>query len=199
MPKIYNWFGGRKPAWIYESLPFIYVGAGAFAILATGNLIGIFSGCLLIAAGITVNRLRSRNRGHNGKADSDAVVWKDVLLSGHPQIDLQHRMLIQKANTLTDAINHKKTEQAINSAIDELLSSMSEHFRTEEAILEDVTRAFINEHTKSHQLLSEKATDLVQGYRNNSVPAKEVVGFVKEMVAQHIEKGDSEFFFLTNR
>jgi hemerythrin-like metal-binding protein len=196
---MFDWFRGHKPAWIYESLPFFYAGAGVFTILATRNLMGMFSGGLLIAAGITVNRLRNKYRNYKGKAGLDALVWKNKLESGHAKIDEQHRTLVEKANTLIDAINHKEPNQTINGAMEDLFSSMFVHFRTEEKILEEVARAFIEEHTKVHQQISQKAAELAQGYRDNSVPPNEVASFIKVMIAEHIEKEDSEFFFLTDR
>ena len=119
-----NLFRSHKPTWLYESLPYLYVGAGIFATLATGNLMGIVSGSLLIAAGITVNRLRNRYRSLQEKIDLDATAGNGKLASGHAKIEEQHRILVEKANALIDAINSKESNRTINSAIEELSSSI---------------------------------------------------------------------------
>jgi len=51
-----------RPVWLYESLPYIYVAAGAITIATLQHPLSLFSGCLLMAAGATVFKMRMGER-----------------------------------------------------------------------------------------------------------------------------------------
>lgn len=51
-----------KPAWLYESLPYVYVTAGAVTIGTLQHPISLFSGVLLIVAGAHVFKMRLGER-----------------------------------------------------------------------------------------------------------------------------------------
>lgn len=50
------------PNWLYEPLPYLYVAAGIASIFGLGSLPALFSGVLLIVAGITTASMRHRHR-----------------------------------------------------------------------------------------------------------------------------------------
>ena len=51
-----------KPAWLYESLPYLYTAAGAVTIATLQHPISLFSGALLIVAGVHVFKMRMGER-----------------------------------------------------------------------------------------------------------------------------------------
>ena len=55
-------FQFHKPAWLYESLPFLYLSAGALALTELDGGVGGFSGALLILAGGCVLVMRRNFR-----------------------------------------------------------------------------------------------------------------------------------------
>jgi hypothetical protein len=57
-----NMFGGFKPGWLYEPLPYIYLVVGLAAAAALHSALGIASGCLLIGAGFRIWQMRRTNR-----------------------------------------------------------------------------------------------------------------------------------------
>lgn len=52
----------NKPAWLYEPLPFIYITAGALALLKLEGGFAGLSGSLLILAGVYVLQMRRSYR-----------------------------------------------------------------------------------------------------------------------------------------
>jgi hypothetical protein len=52
----------KLPTWLYESLPYIYAGAGAVALWRLDDVIGEISGLLLISAGLVVANMRHEYR-----------------------------------------------------------------------------------------------------------------------------------------
>ena len=51
-----------RPVWLYESLPYLYVAAGAITIAALPHPISLLSGCLLTTAGACVFKMRMGER-----------------------------------------------------------------------------------------------------------------------------------------
>ncbi len=52
----------HKPRWLYEALPYLYVGCGVASLAALDHLLSAFSGLLLVSAGIVVWKLRHDHR-----------------------------------------------------------------------------------------------------------------------------------------
>ena len=54
----------NRPDWLYNSLPFLYIAIGLTVVfgLGTSNLIGVFSGILLISTGGAVFTMRATHR-----------------------------------------------------------------------------------------------------------------------------------------
>lgn len=55
-------FPFHKPAWLYESLPFLYLSAGALALTKLDGGVATLSGALLILAGGCVLQMRRNFR-----------------------------------------------------------------------------------------------------------------------------------------
>ncbi|MCL2496584.1 MAG: hemerythrin family protein [Clostridiales bacterium] len=58
--------------------------------------------------------------------------WKDSLLVGVPQIDSQHRKLVDTIDQLMDACMQGKGRTAIEQTLDFIVSYTKEHFKDEE-------------------------------------------------------------------
>jgi len=54
----------NRPDWLYNSLPYVYIAMGLAVVfgLGTSNLIGVFSGILLISTGGVVVTMRATHR-----------------------------------------------------------------------------------------------------------------------------------------
>lgn len=52
----------HKPRWLYEALPYLYVGSGIASLSTLDHLLSIFSGLMLVSAGIVVWKLRYDHR-----------------------------------------------------------------------------------------------------------------------------------------
>jgi hypothetical protein len=55
-------FRSYKPEWLYEALPYLYVLAGIATIANLGNALSMFSGGLLISAGVFIWWMRRNSR-----------------------------------------------------------------------------------------------------------------------------------------
>ena len=55
-------FDSYKPRWLYEALPYLYVGGGVTSFTALEHSISVLSGLLLVSAGLVVWKLRHDHR-----------------------------------------------------------------------------------------------------------------------------------------
>lgn len=59
----------HKPRWLYETLPYLYVGSGIANLTTLDHLLSLFSGLMLVSAGIVVWKLRHDHRRWDWKKD----------------------------------------------------------------------------------------------------------------------------------
>jgi hemerythrin-like metal-binding protein len=198
-----------KPKWLYEILPYIYIASGILTIISMWNAMGMFSGCMLILAGLIVWNWRKNYRKtspaidqtdeNKNKSGLIHIVWRKSFQSGHKEIDDQHRMLFTDANKLIDAITNRESSLLINETMRELIKNIQTHFKTEEALLAKIAPEIIEMHKPMHdQLLHEIRAIADRVYRNELSP-RELIGFiVYDVITNHLAKEDTKFFQLLN-
>src|SRR5271169_2734489 len=64
-----------------------------------------------------------------------ALPWSETFNIGHPQLDAQHRRLVDLINEIGAAIRAKKKAERVASLLKVFRLSAQEHFRQEDAIL----------------------------------------------------------------
>jgi hemerythrin len=79
--------------------------------------------------------------------------WKDSLLVGVPQIDNQHRKLVEAIDKLMDACNMGKGRDEIAQTLRFTISYTQEHFRDEENLQQRFAYPAINAHKRLHAQL----------------------------------------------
>lgn len=57
----------HKPRWLYEVLPYLYVGCGLASLATLDHFLSAFSGLMLVSAGVVVWKLRYDHRHHWGR------------------------------------------------------------------------------------------------------------------------------------
>jgi len=114
--------------------------------------------------------------------------------TGHPDIDDDHRNLVEVINLIHDAINSEDIEQC-NNLLDSFVEVARNHFASEETILREVGFPGIDKHCEYHAGLLERAEatkNLCQEMGNPDllmVCFGEMSGFLIDDVV----KGDHEF------
>ncbi len=198
-------FRGYKPDWLYELLPYLYVAAGILTILILWNAMAIFSGCMLIIAGMIVWTMRknyrktlpSEKKANESKTDPGMVniTWRQSFSSGNKRIDDQHRSLFTEANELIDAITNHQPNAVINQTMRELIRDIQTHFRTEEEILEKLAPEIVESHKAMHAKLLEETLALADRVLRKNASPRELIGFlVFDVITNHLVREDSRFF-----
>lgn len=195
----------HKPRWLYEALPYLYLGGGALTLLGVRNWGAAISSLLLISAGGVVWKMRRDYRQGHSSGDAGGVrlreggnplvemVWRPAFEVGHEVIDRQHRRLFTIGNELINAIILRKPKDDIELTLDDLVNDIAEHFRTEEEILLALGRVVPELHLLTHQRLLAEIRALREKFHRGELQVGELVGFVAyDVIAQHIIKEDLE-------
>ncbi|MDD5366379.1 MAG: hypothetical protein PHR30_13655 [Gallionellaceae bacterium] len=195
---------GNMPEWLYRSLPFLYIASGLLVMFSLGNAVAIFSGLMLVSAGVIVWRARVRYRRSRRVVRSRpmpapppaaaapggglvSLVWRKEYESGHPFIDAQHRGLFESGNALLNSILEKQAKLDVELMLDELIEQVEKHFRDEEAMLARVQRPVDQEHEEYHRQLLVRARSLSESFHQDEMAVGELFEFIaNDVVAQHI-------------
>lgn len=79
-----------------------------------------------------------------------AIKWTPDLSVGVKHIDNQHKIWFEKANALFEAGREQRAKEYINQMIDFLDEYTKEHFRDEEAYMEEINYPELNAQKRAH-------------------------------------------------
>lgn len=199
---------GNIPDRLYQLLPYLYAAAGVLTILVLRNGLAIFSGCLLITAGVLVWFMRRSNKeeatARNMQSRSNPglidIVWRQSYNSGSKLIDDQHRSLFSVANRLTDEITTHQPDQMIKETIRELIQDIQTHFKTEEELLAKAAPGIAESHKALHAQLIKEVGEIIDRVTHRISSVRELIGFVLyDVIANHLTQEDTKFFPLLKR
>lgn len=116
--------------------------------------------------------------------------WRDEYVTGEPEIDVQHQNLFTIINELHDAMTSGKGQDVLGETLDKLVIYTSEHFVTEEALMEKYEYPDIILHKEKHQQLKEDVLTLQKSFKENEkFLTVKVSQFMTDWLIHHI-KGD---------
>jgi hemerythrin len=121
------------------------------------------------------------------------ITWDSSFETGIPEIDAQHRHLVEIINTLSDDIGHA-TKNALAATIVQLKEYAQYHFRTEEGIMEQSGYKELEEHRDEH----ERFVDQILLFDLDIILATEglawdMLYFLRGWLTNHILQVDKKF------
>jgi hemerythrin len=84
------------------------------------------------------------------------IHWPEILETGYPEIDDQHRRLVAACNRLTALADARGAWSEIVATSTGLAQDFSEHFDAEESLLERTRFSRVDAHKAQHQRLRER-------------------------------------------
>jgi len=122
------------------------------------------------------------------------IAWSDALSVDDPEIDQQHRQLIDIINTLHEAMLTGKAKRAIGDLIDRLIQYTVKHFQYEEGRMEAGGYPDLIEHKKRHADLVEKVLDIQKKVKSGQqLVEMETLKFLKMWLTEHIQRSDKKY------
>jgi len=121
--------------------------------------------------------------------------WDRAYESGHKLIDEQHQGLFRLTNMLLAAMIEPQEKTVCQQHMDELISEVSEHFKTEERLIETAGYPYASEHKKLHRKLINRAVEIARLHKRGQMYIGDVFHFLAvQVVSQHIIDEDRNFF-----
>jgi len=117
--------------------------------------------------------------------------WSAEYEIGLPEIDAQHRGLVEMLNELYAAKQAGQGATAARSTIERLLQYTQEHFEAEEWAMKRAHYPGYALHHKQHQILTRQVVDMLGAA--DALPAFELLNFLSDWLKQHIGHCDREF------
>jgi hemerythrin len=114
------------------------------------------------------------------------ISWSDDFSVKVKKIDDQHKILIEKINTLHDAMVANKGRELQKTVIDAMVDYAAAHFETEERFMQQTKFPDYQNHKTEHELFTAKAFELKERVNNvGFVLTLEILTFLKQS-ALHI-------------
>ncbi len=122
------------------------------------------------------------------------IKWNSQYSVGIPQIDEEHKKLVNILNKLCAAVKSAEADNTVKTVIDELLDYTAYHFKTEEELLKKHNYPDYENHKASHDKFTKNILEYKQQYALvKQYSASPVLEYLKNWLITHILATDKEY------
>ncbi len=118
--------------------------------------------------------------------------WTAKLNTNIPQVDEQHKVLVECINELHEA-NRRKDFAAEGKVIQDLITYTVEHFTDEEKLMEDAGYPLSKQHKQIHQRFVDKVAELQKSHQAGNDIGQELLDMLHSWLFTHITHHDRGF------
>ncbi|MGE3759716.1 MAG: bacteriohemerythrin [Pseudobdellovibrionaceae bacterium] len=123
----------------------------------------------------------------------NAFVWRDRYALGVPDMDGEHKILIEKINNLVSGINEGLTLSNLKPYFADLAGYTKEHFSDEEKFMASIAYPQLATHKVIHRNLLEKVSAFGARFDDGSLDTSELVAFLNDWLIKHILGVDMQY------
>lgn len=121
----------------------------------------------------------------------EKVRWIESMSIGVPEIDRQHKELLELVNKTWETAQKPGAETEAGIVLRRLCDYVIEHFAAEEALMDPEAYAHYDRHVQEHIEGSMKALDFLEAYsEGHHVRLEEFLEFAVAWVKHHIQETD---------
>ena len=122
------------------------------------------------------------------------VTWKEEFSVGVPQLDAQHRRLVEIMNSMHKAMLMGGKPDALRAVLGDLVAYTQHHFTYEEQMMERAGYQGLVEHKRKHRAMVAQ----VEGFTAEITSGKAMVSlklmnFLKDWLTRHIMETDQRY------
>lgn len=123
-----------------------------------------------------------------------AIEWEDSFATGVSLFDQQHKKLFDMVNELHDAMQQKRSKDAIGRILNGLAEYTVNHFADEERSFSQTGYAEEAQHKQLHKKLVDQVVELLGKFNNGeALMTQEVITFLKDWLINHIQGVDKRY------
>ncbi len=120
------------------------------------------------------------------------IEWKDQFRLGVPDIDFEHRELIELINALYEGVQREGTDASTADFLGELYARIVAHFALEEKIMRENRYDEFEDHKADHERLLDDIRDLMDDYEDGEYVDLERFGDrLDEWFSEHFRTRDA--------
>ncbi|MEI6208370.1 MAG: bacteriohemerythrin [Desulfuromonadales bacterium] len=125
---------------------------------------------------------------------SKALEWDASFTTGVSKYDEQHKVLFNMVNDLSDAMQQKKSKEAVGRVLNGLAEYTINHFADEERSFSQTRYPEEAQHKALHKKLLDQVTDLIGKFNaGETLIAQDVINFLQEWLINHIKGTDKKY------
>ena len=114
------------------------------------------------------------------------IEWADFLELGEPEIDSQHKRLVEIINTFLNAADTGCGSDAMKRTLDDLLDYADTHFAAEEQFMERLGFPGLEAHRREHQNLRREVLDRLDKFMQCDGSILEMQAFLTSWLVGHV-------------
>jgi len=118
------------------------------------------------------------------------MTWNGALATGHPEIDEQHRKLIDLANRLNEAMQRGEARSEIGAVLEDLIKYTTFHFQFEENLMKKAGYPELFQHQREHKKLVNDVLARKARFDSGAALSSELLSFLRDWLVNHIMKTD---------
>lgn len=119
--------------------------------------------------------------------------WSDALSLGIPEIDGQHKGLLDMVNELWEAIVAKAVPQTVEHILRELAHYTQAHFTAEEALMRVESYPRFQEHLAEHQDFIKQVAAAQAGLAQGRFLGLDLLHYLTDWLVKHIQGADRHY------
>ena len=124
------------------------------------------------------------------------IEWDDSLSVGVQLIDEQHKVLIQRLNDMSEAVEENRGTDKIAKTLDFLIDYTNFHFSAEAKHMETNNYPGFDDHVEKHKGFTTPLNELVSDFKEEGatpILAEAIDTFLVKWLVEHIMTVDVEF------
>ncbi|MFA7330700.1 MAG: bacteriohemerythrin [Candidatus Delongbacteria bacterium] len=120
--------------------------------------------------------------------------WNASLETGVPEMDRQHRRLVDLLNQLHAAMKAGRGAEQVQTILSGLVAYTNTHFQAEETLLRQKGWIGLNRHLILHADLLKQLNGYVSAFQQNQrISTLELADFLKSWLSKHIMQEDQQY------
>lgn len=120
--------------------------------------------------------------------------WSDGLSVGVPEMDQQHKRLVEMTNQLYDAMGMGKGDNVKSVVLNDLLTYTKVHFAAEERLMQKHAYPHFASHKRLHDELTGQVLQLKDKLQTGQMVASvTLANFLKDWLQKHITQEDRKY------